>query len=352
MGGGQLHGERADMDLFVAEVIPCVAAPELDVGPAPAVEPLATDVAESAARVERVQTHVLDLGLPLVALGAKVLSRGDACEAETDVEHEEEQRVGETTRGVDAEEETPAGGGEPCPRELVEAHGEQIDACCDGKGKKDEKVPVVPLADAVAEPGTVVVQVGDADAAFRAVGRPDGTPDVAGVAVLHVHGSRRTCCPRLRRTGQLDPVVVFLRETVLLEAVGDVHVLRKRPRVEKRRLESVDEHLQPAVGKEDHHGGRHVVPEPRRLEDEEEHDRQHEHRQRDRQHGQLDPGIRDRTVEGRPETSTEKVDVVRRPEGLVVALRTPSLLQFRHRHQPCQHACAYACAGLLVLPGV
>lgn len=91
MRGGQLHGERPDMDLFVTEVVPCVAAPELDVGPAPAVEPLATDVAESAARVERVQTHVLDLGLPLVALGAKVLSRGDACEAETDVEHEEEQ---------------------------------------------------------------------------------------------------------------------------------------------------------------------------------------------------------------------------------------------------------------------
>ena len=253
------------MELLVAEVVGGVAAPDLDVGSAAAVEPLSAKVEEPAARVEWVETHVLDLVVPLMAFGAKVLPGGDACKAEADVEDEEEQGVREAAGGVHAEEEAPAGGVEPCVGNLVVAHGEQVYAGSDSKGKEVEEVPVVALADAIAEPGTVVVHVCDADAALGAMRRPHGAPDVARIAVLHVDGvalRRRYNGPFVFWTGHLDPAVILLWEAVLLEAVGNVDILREGARVEQSRLEQAGKHLQGAVGEEHDHGGRHLVPEP------------------------------------------------------------------------------------------
>lgn len=44
VGPGGLHEKRADVELLVAQIVGGVAAADLDVGPATAVEPLAAEV--------------------------------------------------------------------------------------------------------------------------------------------------------------------------------------------------------------------------------------------------------------------------------------------------------------------
>lgn len=318
-----LYNQTAYTELAEPHIIGVVRISDHDVLSATAMEPLLCQIVENAAGVERIQTDIFQLVVVFSALSAEILPSRDAREAQTDVEDQEQQGVGQAEGGIDGQKQRQLGVGEAAVRHFVGAQRQQKDARGDGKREKHEKVPVVSLAQAVGEPGTVVVHVGDADATLVAMGRSRGPPDVAGVAVLEQDGGAGGASSS-GRAGELEPAVVLDGQAVFLQPVHHVDVFGQDSRVQERRLEQVGEGLQPAVEQENDCCGRHVVPEPAGLEDQEQHQRQHRQRHRYGQHGDPEACVcYSGEMQRCAEPAVAEVDVVGAAEGLEV-LRGPA----------------------------